>query len=273
MVGTPHTDNYTLGRGEILLAPFISAQLQNVEGFRYVGNSPDFAFGITTTKLEHFDSDHGAKTKDASIVLDVNRTGSFSTDDMSLENLAVFLSGVKTTTLGLTLPTMPETHIAVPADRIIVLGVSAGAPDGLRNISAITAVTGPAGTPVYVAGVDFTVDLTKGQITMLASSPTFVGGTNVLVTYTAGATLNTQRVISGNTFFEGAMRYNAFNAAGLQVDYFFPSVRITPDGDYAVKGDTWQTIKFAVDILDPSDGVRAAVYVEGRPYVTGSLPT
>ena len=71
------------------------------------------------------------------------------------------------------------------------------------------------------------------------------------------------RVISGSDPVEGAMRYIAFNPKGLNFDYYLPYVKITPNGDYALKGDEWQQIPFTIEALKPANG--EAIYMDGRP--------
>ncbi len=57
------------------------------------------------------------------------------------------------------------------------------------------------------------------------------------------------RVISGGTAIEGTLRFIADNPTGDNIDYFFPWVKITPNGDMALKGDTWQVLPFNVEVL------------------------
>ena len=42
-----------------------------------------------------------------------------------------------------------------------------------------------------------------------------------------------------------------------------PSVKLSPNGDYALKSDEWQQIPFNVEILKP-EGMEA-VYADDRP--------
>ena len=81
--------------------------------------------------------------------------------------------------------------------------------------------------------------------------------------YTTLASSRT-RIISGSTPIVGALRYIAFNPAGQQLDWYMPYVKISPNGDYALKGDEWQQIPFNIEILKKTGF--EALYIDGRAY-------
>ena len=85
-------NNYTLGRGKVNLARFKDGT-QEPDGFRYIGNTPEFNLSIELEELDHFSSDEGIREKDDSVPLEVNRTGSMITDNVSPENVALFFFG------------------------------------------------------------------------------------------------------------------------------------------------------------------------------------
>lgn len=273
MVGTPHTNNYTLGRGELSFSLFSDPNTQKPAGFRYVGDTPEFAINTATTNLDHYNSDHGIKIKDQSIVLEINRTGTFTTDDISMDNLALLYFGTKQTN---TTTTATVTAEALGGKSFqgsqFVLGMTAANPAGIRNLATFVSLQSTATTPVvYVSGTDYTVDLTTGLLTLipLSQGGTIPDGTSLTASYTVAATQN-QQVISSNNPIEGALLFTSYNPAGNKIDYFLPWVKLAPDGDYNLKGDTWQQIKFKMDILEPKDG-RAGIYANGRAY-TGVSP-
>src|SRR5712664_4081121 len=84
--------NYTLGKGELYFAPFLSGT-QIPDGERYLGNTPEMTLVIQATNLDHFNSDHGIRQKDDSVVLEVTRNGKFTCDNIDIKNLAVFFFG------------------------------------------------------------------------------------------------------------------------------------------------------------------------------------
>lgn len=131
--------------------------------------------------------------------------------------------------------------------------------------SAITVsggtLTGGAGN-VYIEGVDYKIDADYGMVTFL-SGGTLAEGADATVKFGVRASTR-ERVISGNTQVEGAMIYQANNPKGENVNYYFPYVRISPDGDYTLKGDSWQEIPLSIEILKPKAG-GAAIIADGQP--------
>lgn len=84
--------NYTLGRGKISFSRF-KPGTQIPEGFLYIGNTPEFNLTIESEDLPHYSSDEGIREKDDSATLEVTRTGSLITDNISPENVALFFFG------------------------------------------------------------------------------------------------------------------------------------------------------------------------------------
>ena len=59
------------------------------------------------------------------------------------------------------------------------------------------------------------------------------------------------------------MIYRTRNPKGDDVVFYMPYVKITPNGDYALKGDEWQAIPLSLEILRPTIG--EAIYRDGMP--------
>lgn len=269
------TNNYTLGRGKIYFGKFANGVYSNLpQAERYLGNTPEFSLTISETKLEHFNSDAGVKEKDASISLQTDRTGQLTTDNINTKNVALFFFGSEETLVEAG-GVINDEFAAVEQGLHYQLGVSAQRPAGARGLAGDTDDSNSAGaapkvfnatdsnsvgTP-YVAGVDYTVDLETGRLFIIEGGAITEGST-VGVTSTIKASSYSQ-VISGTTAVAGALRYIADNPNGDNIDYFFPYAKLSPNGDYALKGDEWQKIPFNIEILKPTD--RAAIYSNGRP--------
>src|SRR5688572_8082154 len=86
---------YTLGRGRLYFDAFLP-NTKTKTGERYIGNTPSLSLTIESESLDHFDSDGGVRTKDDSVLLQLNRTGAFVTDNIDPENVALFLLGSAT---------------------------------------------------------------------------------------------------------------------------------------------------------------------------------
>lgn len=261
----------TLGRGEIWFAPFIGAT-QVSGGERYFGNSPEFSLTSNVTQLDHFSSDRGVKEKDGAVTLQTERSGSFKTDQVDANNLALFFLG-STSTVSITGSTTTDEQInGVVKGLTYQLGKTATNPTGARDLDDHT--VGPplkkvivkddtSPTPVtFTEGADYTIDKDLGRLTILASG-TITTGANLRVSYKT-KTGTRDRVISGNDPIEGLLRYLAYNPAGKNIDYTMPWVKLTPNGDFQLKGDTWQEIPFNVEILT-LPGLEA-IYCDGRAF-------
>ena len=94
---TPNTktENYVFGRGVCYFAPFDANN--RPLGERDLGNVPGLTLTVTTEKTEHFSSRTGLKKKDLDITISVAFNSKATIEDISAENLALFLAGSSAT--------------------------------------------------------------------------------------------------------------------------------------------------------------------------------
>lgn len=261
------TQNRTLGRGELHFGIFKTGT-QVADGERYIGNTPAFALTFETNELPHYNSDHGIREKDDSVTLEVNRTGSFQTDDVSGDNLAMaFFGTTATITVGASTVT-DEAFNNVHKDRYYQLGTNATHPGGARGLVVHTApstnvvVKNDAGSPTtYVEGTDYEVDLLAGRV-YIKPTGNIAEGTNLRISYKIGVSTR-ERILSGSKPVEGTLRLLADNPVGKNRDVFMPWVKLTPNGDVALKGEEWMTIGFNIEVLKRSG--MEALYIDGVP--------
>lgn len=258
------TNNYTLGRGEVHFARFLPGT-RTPDGFYYIGNTPEFSLTIESETLDHFSSDGGIREKDDSIPLEVTRTGSLTTDNISPENVALFFFGTNSIITQTTVAAAPETLNNVKPGHSYKLGVTPSSPVGVFGINPTGLTVAKVGTPnvPLAANTDYLIDLDAGIITLLDTSTIVLAGDEVIVTYGLRASTRT-RVISGSEPVEGAMIYRSFNPKGDNAVFYLPYVKITPNGDYALKGDEWQQIPMSIEVLKSSATVEA-IYRDGIP--------
>lgn len=253
-------NNYTLGRGELHFAQFLP-NTRTPAGERYIGNSPEFSATIENENLDHFNSDRGVREKDESITLQTNRSASFTTDNVDPDNLALFFFGSKTALTVAGGNVVDEPLGKVKKGLSYQLGMSDANPAGARVLSNVVIKdAGGAGT-TYVPDTDYKVDLDLGRVFIIPGGA-IADDAELAADYDEAAGTR-DRIVSGSQAIEGALRYIAYNPAGKQFDWYMPWVKITPNGDFALKGDEWQTIPFSVEILKKSG--MEAVYVDGRP--------
>lgn len=256
---------YTLARNELHFASFLGAsKLPN--GFRYIGNTPEFSLGSEPETLDHFDADHGLKEKDDSVLLQLSRTGSFTTDNINVENLAAYFVGTASTVVQALAASQVYDIAGAKKGHSYQIGQTVANPTGDRTLTLVVVTEDIGSSPdTYVLGTDYSLNAETGLLTILDTA-TFPDGTDITVGYTKGAVSRDRIVAANDVTVEGALQVRAFNARGVQRDFFLPYVKMTPNGEINLKGDEWQVIPFTLEILSPGDG-RASVYIDGRPYV------
>lgn len=267
------TQNYTLGRGELYFGRFPGSTAVDQPEELYFGNTPEFNVTIEEEKLDHFSSEEGVREKDDSVSLEVTRSGSFITDNIQPDNVALFFFGSASTVAEAGGAETDELS-AVEQGKYYQLGISDSRPVGARGILGadpdsnssgdVTVADNDSnslGNTAYVEGTDYELDATLGRIYIIPGGG-IADDTDIIVSYTVRASTYDQ-VISGSNAVEGSLRFIAVNPKGTNFDYYFPHVALSPNGDYALKGDEWQQIPFSVEILKRSD--REAIYMNGRP--------
>jgi hypothetical protein len=256
------SNNYVLGRGEVRFSRFIT-NTKNPEGYRYLGNTPEFSISIDTEELRHFNSDRGIREQDDGITLEATRTGSLITDNISPANVALFFLGSESALTQAAVPLATETITAIIPGMSYFLGMSDTNPAGYKGIDATGfAVATNVGATALVEGTDYEVDLDRGMITFLSGSLVATAGIDIDVSYAVAASTR-EVVISGNQPVEGSIQFTSFNPKGADSMILIPWCKIMPAGDYALKGDEWQQIPLNVEIMKRSD--RAAFYRDGMP--------
>ncbi len=244
------------GSGELSFAQF-RPNTQTPSLALYFGNTTELTTTSEQEVLEHWDTDHGIRRKDDSIVTQIDQSGNFVTDNINFDNVAKFFNGATST--------IAQSALTAQTDTVIIdkygthqLGVTTARPTGVRVVT----VSGVAdGATTYTAGVDYVVDALRGTVTFLEGG-TFDLGDTVVITYAVAAS-SREQATSGGLVIEGALHYKSFNPVGKKIDYFFPWVKITANGDFNLKpGDDWVNLPFSIEILKKGD--LEAVYADGQ---------
>lgn len=260
MATTGHTNNYTIGKGEIYFDRFDTDGVTRL-GERYLGNTPGFTMTVASEKLDHFSSDQGIRVRDASVVLETTTTGTLTVDDLSMDNLALFFFGAKSTVTQAQITSTTETLVVMPGFHYPI-GITDARPTGVRKIT-VTGISAATPTETAVLGTDYLVDSDNGRIEILAGGIFAAGAARTItVTYTAVATTFAQ-MASGATAIRGAMWLKPFNPVGAQYNWYLPKVELTPNGEFQVKGEEWGSMEFQVEAL--VDGSKSALYIGGQP--------
>ena len=254
------TKNYTLGRGKVHFARF-KPGTTDPDGFRYIGNTPEFSLNIESEELDHYSSDEGIREKDDSVPLEVNRTGSLTTDNIDPENVALFFFGSSAKVTQAAVASVNVTIEDINAGYGYKIGATAQNPTGYFGIDT-AGFSATVGAPPLGEGTDDELDAAHGIITFLEGSSVAAQGADVTLDFGVRASTRS-RVISGSQPVEGAMMYVTKNPKGDDAVFYMPYVKITPNGDYALKGDDWQQIPLSLEVLKPASG--EAIYRDGAP--------
>lgn len=140
--------------------------------------------------------------------------------------------------------------------------MSETSPQGLRHLDNVTLKKGA--TDVAAAG-NYEVDLDMGAIYIEVDATGLADDDEVTATYDVKAYTQTV-VLSGTDEIEGALRYIGFNPKGEQMDYYWPRVKLSPNGDFALKsGDDWQTIPYNIEFLKKGNLRKLYITNRGTP--------
>ena len=254
------TKNYTLGRGKVYFARFKDGT-SIPDGYRYIGNTPEFSLNIESEELDHYSSDEGIREKDDSVPLEVNRTGSLTTDNIDPENVALFFFGSSEQITQASVASVTETIESIHAGYGYKIGATENNPAGYFGVDP-EQFSATVNSQELVLGTDYELDAANGIITFMEGSTAAAEGSDVTLSFGVRASTRS-RVISGSQPVEGAMMYVTKNPKGDDAVFLMPSVKITPNGDYALKGDDWQQIPLSLEVLKPNAG--EAIYRDGTP--------
>ena len=120
----------------------------------------------------------------------------------------------------------------------------------------------PTLTDVTIVG-NLDIDLDRGRFYVEIDAPGVANDDVLRVTYDQEA-YSVESVAAEGKDVAGALRYVADNPHGANQDRFYPYVKLTPNGDFALKGDTWQKMTFSAEVLK-KDGATARAYIDGMP--------
>lgn len=243
-------DQYVLGKGRVYLGLYNTAGALS-GGFRFLGNCPAFSISQSNDTLTHQRSTGGLNFTDRDIVISSAVSLSFSCDNMSQENKALWMGGTVDTVTNTSMTAQTDTIIGAKGYAFPV-GETAVLPEGVKDITVTSVVNGAT---TLVAGVDYTVN---GRTGMIAFEPggAAVDGTVYTVLYNRAA--SSRDVVNDRArSIIGALKFISDNpetgAGKVDEEHYIPKVRISADGDWALIGDTWQQFSFTGTVLQTYD--------------------
>ena len=190
--------NYVLGSGELYFAAFAPGTRVPAEGQAYFGNSTEFNLSVESDTLDHFDTDHGVRTKDDSVLLEKNMSGAMVVDHISPANVDKWLTGFAAvaTQAAATASTLNVAEVKLGTR--YQLGVSPSNPSGVRGVTNVTAVKEDTPTNVnLVLGTDYKVDAETGGFVLLKTAANIEDGDEMTITFDVSA-VSFNRITTGN---------------------------------------------------------------------------
>jgi hypothetical protein len=257
-IGAEHTNNYVLGRGKIYFDKFTDDVNMILSGERYLGNTPGLNMTSTYQNLDHYSSDYGVRELDDTVQLQLDRSGNFTCDDITMDNVALMF-GTEPIDEAQGAATAATEDLTVVLGRYYQLGADDATPDGVGAIENVAVTDGV--TPVVATG-NYEVDLARGRIHIFPDAVDIDEGDTITVTYDVVAQAR-ELVVDEGTQIEGALRFISDNPKGTDKDYYWPRVRVQASGDYALKGDTWLTMTFNFTVL--KKGTMKRTYIREVP--------
>lgn len=258
--------NFVLGKGRVFFDRFangiaVSAATQG-EGERYFGNSPEFNMSSSSENVDHFSSESGLKVKDDSVQLSVNRSGKITVDNMSDANLALWFLGTSATLAQTAQVGLTTLQAAAKRGTFVQLGATSSLPGGVRKVLNVVVKKGAGYVTTVAAAGNYQVDSDLGRVYIEATAPD-INDEDIQITFDTAVSSRIQ-VVSGANSIYGAMRFISDVARGLHRDIYMPYVKLAPDGDYQLKGDSYQQVGFNFEILKKASNIESA-YIDGRP--------
>lgn len=255
--------NYTLGKGRVYFDAFVQGTL-NPQGERYFGDTMEFNVTSESESLEHFDNDAGIRVKDASVLLELSRTGTLITENISPENLALFFLGSSATLTQSAVTAQNTEFNTVKKGYYYQMGATTAKPEGVRKVTNVVVKNKTTPATVYVLNTDYTVDLDLARVHVLESG-SITEAAGIRIEFDIAAASFTRIVTAADAEIKGVLRYISTNPQGEKFDYFFPYVSLKPNGDFALKsGEEWQQLGFQFEVLKKDDNTEA-MYINGRP--------
>lgn len=252
-----HDQNQTLGSGRLHFNRFADGTKTGT-GERYMGNSPDFANSQAEETLDHYNADDGVRTKDLSVQTSQDTSGSFTLDDISRDNLALWYLGI-TDTVAVSAATGLTQDFVAQEGTYFQLGVSTATPQGHGGLDNVVVKKGA--TTITMSG-NYEIDLETGRGYIIPGAPGITDGDTLTATFDTEVQ-TVAMVLSKSLSIYGSLRFISNNPVGKRRDGFFPYVKISPNGDYNLKGTDWQTLSFNLDILK-LNGATERVYWTDR---------
>lgn len=248
----PSRTQLVLGRGEVFFDRFNDGARVGV-GERYLGNTPSFQITRNVSRASRKNSYRGQVHEEAGHILSEEVELSIVTDNIAWQNLVDWFNAGpfgQQNLPGSDLVPFTETFVAYH-DRYYQLGLGYSE-TGTLYVDSVEGQRAQGSNP-FREGIDWEIDRAKGRIYIPPGSPRVVNAGAITVTYYKRPS-GLYRAFSRVSELYGSIRYISRNQVGPNTDYFFPMVRLTPQGAFDQKGDQFQQIRYAASAMRLTPG-------------------
>ena len=273
-----HTNNTVIGAGECFID--VLGPNESTQGERYLGDTPSGVLRIETEETTVVAGDGATPRMLARVVSRIARSFEVNVQDVSPENLALFVLGTdgeQVDAATAVARTDAAAALAVEPGHWYQLGVSASKPAGVGSVkkTGFNVYSATSGGTTYTPTSfhsddrvnevgDYTLDHEAGRLYIEPGKRINKG--TVYVAYTpVGQTLKTVAA-SPRKQIKAAFRYVEDATQGRGNNYYAPVAIIRPGGDMVLKDRTAaQSLTLNVDVLQPADGAKAPLYINQQP--------
>ena len=231
-------DQLVLGRGEVYFDRFLPGTRIGT-GERYIGNTPTFQVARTIERIGRARSYRGRMVETAGHVISESHTVNFTTDNISMENVAEWYGYDQSTSSVIAPIGLIDETFLMRRGRYYQLG-STIEPSGVRGVENVTLIRGTVEIPM--AG-NYEVDRAEGRIYILPAALNLLDATQVTVRFEYRRQRRL-KVVSQPNEIHGALRFRSLNPYGPRKHLFMPFVRLMPRGSIDLKGDEYQQMMF-----------------------------
>jgi hypothetical protein len=259
----PTGNDIVLGRGEV----FVDAEdsNSNLTGERFLGDCPGMTINGSVERTQVYS--HTGPTRQIldDIATQVDRNGSITCQNISMQNLALMLMASVSETSQTSGSVSAEKPIQNPVEggKWYQAGQTASDPVGAMDISNFSMTIDPGGTATAATeGTDYEVDLALGRYYIIPGGA--ADGSKIEVSYdTVSATWDVLET-KDESPVTGALRFVGQNARGKNRNVYVPKMHLVPDGELSwISADSVQQLQLSMPISKRGD--MAQVYVNGRP--------
>lgn len=265
--------DYYLGRGKLFYATVDSSTGKpDTDGWRYLGNCPEFNMTLERETLEHESSQEGVKTVDKEVLVSLKMSISFSLDEINDQNLSLWVAGETATHTN---PAIAGFSATVQSTSVLLgrwYDIVNGSGERAYDIDTAKLTLTETGTPTtLVEDTDYILDAKMGRVFLLTTATGIADGEEMDAALTADASaspVEEVRALTSTVQLSGALKFISENPTNgdKQKEWQFHTVNISANGDFGLISDDFAVMQFEGAVQSNALADSAAPYVRMRDH-------